>query len=216
MIDGDSLLAVVEGKQLEIRMAGINAPERDECYGPEAAMHLTELTSRPTTVARSGFDQFDRVLATLLVNGVSVNETLVVDGYALGEVYPEAEIEAEELDLGMWGACRSKHAVSIDGVNADPPGPDNDVLNQETVSLTNRGENTIDLADWTLRDYSSRHRFHFPDTELAPAETITVASGCEPRSRTLAWCSSEPVWNNQGDHVILLDDLGLIVDHLRY
>ena len=53
MFDGDSFLAIVDGGEEEVRLIGINAPERGECLADDARQALVELaadgvTGRPT------------------------------------------------------------------------------------------------------------------------------------------------------------------------
>jgi endonuclease YncB( thermonuclease family) len=215
--DGDSFRAVLAGIVTRARLFGINAPELDECFGPEAAARFSELAAgRSGSIVEHGRDQFDRVLVELTIDGVSVNRLLVEEGYALGDGFGSLEVAAEEGDAGMWVECRSRYPVIIESVAADPPGSDEDNLSGEVVTLRSEGSQPVDLTNWVLRDSSSRHRFTFPDWLLSPNETVAVSSGCEESETMLAWCSPGPVWNNEGDHALLIDAAGKIADHFRY
>ena len=41
--DGDSLVVAMNGIEERVRLIGVNAPEHDECFGPESASGLREL-----------------------------------------------------------------------------------------------------------------------------------------------------------------------------
>ncbi len=100
--------------------------------------------------------------------------------------------------------------VRVSSINYDPSGPDNEVLDEETVTIVNEGYGRVALSGWILRDESSTHRFTFPaDTVLAPGETITVVTGCSGGpTEALHWCNDGAIWSNAGDTVIISDTLG--------
>lgn len=215
--DGDSFRAAIGGVETRFRLWGINAPEQKECYGPEAFSSFRGLAEgKAGSIVEHGRDQFDRVLAELTIDGISINERLVEEGFALGDEYLAQEEAAEESEQGIWADCISERPVRIESVTADPPGPDQENLDAELVVIGNQGDQTVDLTAWLLRDSSSRHRFTFPEWVLTPYGKVTVSSGCEESAAVIGWCSAEAVWNNEGDHALLLDAEGMIVDHLRY
>ena len=99
----------------------------------------------------------------------------------------------------------------------NPPGSDEEVLDQEFVTVSNTGETTLDLGGWILRDESTVNRFRFPsDAKLDPGQAIDVITGCNPSTGQLAWCADRSVWNNGGDSAFLLDGFGRIVATDRY
>ncbi|HEX5695493.1 MAG TPA: lamin tail domain-containing protein, partial [Acidimicrobiia bacterium] len=91
-----------------------------------------------------------------------------------------------------------------------PPGPDGESLDLERVVLT--AAEPIDLDGWTLRDESSAHRCSFRSgARIDPGAPLTVSSA-DP-----CWVpGSSPVWNNEGDLVLLLDPTGRVVARHRY
>ena len=75
----------------------------------------------------------------------------------------------------------------------------------------------MNLADWTLRDESSRNRYVFIGLNLKPGMSVTVRTGCgEDHFDTLYWCSEQAVWSNDGDTAILQDHHGSVVDRWVY
>lgn len=229
VFDGDTV-AVETGSDeaLDVRLAGINAPEDDECHHDESLDYLqNSVGGKEVTFEVSGTDQFGRYLAHVWADGRHVNRELVAAGQALattpdeGDPYGDSLLDAEEAAaeaaVGIWAsdACgRSDQlpALTILEVDQDPAGRDEDALEGERVIIANRGEAEVDLSGWMLRDESSRHRYEFPrGTLLGEGETITVTSA-DPGWRP----GGSPVWNNGGDLVLVLDPSGRIVAHRRY
>lgn len=231
IIDGDSLRAVLNDETIEIRLLGINAPERGECWADEARSVLTEaVVHGSTTIVPDERDQYGRLLAYVYVGETNVNRQLVADGSAIAiavdhEYLPDflaAEEEAIALERGLWnptacGSSSDRFDIRIWAIEPDAPGRDDRNPNGEFVALTNEGPDA-DLSGWMLRDESSAHRYRFPEGfVLATGEIITVRSGCGVDSRPdIYWCADGTVWTNSGDTVLLLDDFGAVVDRVRY
>lgn len=225
--DGDTLLVDNGSATLQLRLAGINAPEADECHHEESGDHLrTMVEGREIEFEVVDIDQFGRSLAHIWLDGLHVNKSLVAEGYAIatspdGDTRVadliEAEAAAARQGLGIWAedACGRSDPlppIRIEAVRPDPSGRDEQDLGGEQVTLSNDGDDGIDLSGWMLRDESSRHRYEFPDgTWLGSGESVTVTSG-DPEWRP----GGSPVWNNGGDLVMVLDPSGRVVDHLRY
>lgn len=227
--DGDSFRGSVRGEEIEVRLLGINAPERDECFATESTNWLTEtIEGKEIGLAREAeLDQFDRVLARAVVDGTYVNLEAVATGHALvfgatkeGRGFVEAEDAARSAGIGIWGddicgAIGPKASFEIVEIDYNPPGPDE----VETVTIKNTGDESVDLTGFILRDESSINRFELPLLVLEPSEELAiVVADCEPiyPSRTITWCSDRPVWNNDGDTALLLDNYGRIVAFDRY
>ena len=93
VIDGDTIRVDFAGGSNEsVRLIGINTPESDECYGPEASAALSVLVDQQNVVmARdvSNRDQFGRLLRYIyLPDGTFVNLVMVRQGYALAREFP--------------------------------------------------------------------------------------------------------------------------------
>lgn len=230
VLDGDSLVVRDGGEELDVRLLGINAPERDECHAERSRAALTDLVeSGPVALASEGTDQFGRRLGYVTAGGEDVNLALVAAGAALATggdhprraAYLAAEETAYDLRAGLWqpDACGPATAgLDITGVAADPDGPDDQNLSGEWADIVNDGAAAVDLTGWVLRDDSSTHRFGFPDRlTLAPGRGVRVFVGCgTDDGATLFWCHDSPVWNNAGDAALLLDAAGNVAARLRY
>jgi micrococcal nuclease len=242
VLDGDTLSMLVNGTETDVRLSGINAPELTECWGQDAESRLASLVGDKELLLVAGetdVDEFGRLLRYAYLETPSatvfINSTLVSEGNAVavqhGEEFDAAfkslEARAFQSGRGMWGGvvCGNAEAiradrpvVRIDDIVFDPPGPDDEALDEEYVTIVNEGYGRVDLSGWTLRDESSTNRITIPGgAVLSPGDTFTVVTGCDDTgSNTIAWCSDTPIWSNGGDTVIVLDTLGNAVIWFSY
>ncbi|HSJ74035.1 MAG TPA: thermonuclease family protein [Miltoncostaeaceae bacterium] len=128
VIDGDTLIARIDGRRVRVRLLGVDAPDTAgygsaECYGPEAADAARGLLPRGARLAlrtdptQGREDRFGRLLAEVTVAAAArtVNEALVGGGSAevfrgdgRGRLQPRLralERRAREGGLGLWGSC---------------------------------------------------------------------------------------------------------------
>jgi endonuclease YncB( thermonuclease family) len=97
----DSTPEAPKGRRIKLRLLGLDAPERCQPRGPEAAAALmAKVQDRRVTVQRTATDDHGRGLATLWIDGVDVGAWLVADGHAWSARYrgnpgPYANEEAE-------------------------------------------------------------------------------------------------------------------------
>lgn len=81
--DGDSLTVLVKGREKEIRLYGIDAPERKQAFGQKAKGEITALcVGKSLDIEELDQDSYGRAVAWVEVNGRSVNEMMVASGYA--------------------------------------------------------------------------------------------------------------------------------------
>ncbi|MGB9358206.1 MAG: lamin tail domain-containing protein [Acidimicrobiia bacterium] len=233
VFDGDSIEVDLDGRTEEVRLVGINAPERDECFGDESREALIGLLGEGDLVLVSGSDgdtdRYGRLLRFVYVDGDNINGRTLANGNAVvlqsGHDYNPAFVEIGDLaaaaGYGMWGpdACgpAPPAGATIIEVLYNPPGPDDEVLNSEYVTIGNEGQATLDLTGWTLRDESSQNRYVFFDIRLEPGDHVTVRTGCgQDRDDSVFWCADRSVWSNSGDTAILQDRHGNVVDRWTY
>lgn len=228
--DGETFdVELEDGSTDTVRLIGVNAPGRDECWGEEASLVLETLTPVGNEVGLtwdvSARDGLGRLLRYVWVGGMSVNEELVRRGAAISRRYPpdtslaerfeSAQADAEANSLGLWApdACGSSADASIDIVEIafDAPGNDNENLNGEWITVFNNGDSSVEMTGWGIHDESATNRYTFPPGfTLAAGATVSVFSGCgEDSDDALYWCSQgSGVWNNDGDTVFITDPLG--------
>ncbi|WP_239640283.1 lamin tail domain-containing protein [Halorubrum distributum] len=94
--------------------------------------------------------------------------------------------------------------LTVAEIHADAAGDDRDNLNDEYVVFENTGNETLDLSGWTIEDEAGQ-RYTVPEGfELATGETVTLHTGSGTSTTTgLYWGSGSPIWNNDGDIVII-------------
>ncbi|NNC93510.1 MAG: hypothetical protein HKN80_13575 [Acidimicrobiia bacterium] len=231
VLDGDSLLVDIDGTETEVRLLGINTPERDECFDAEAKARTTELATERVRLVGTDEDRFGRLLRyAYAADGALINQQLVTEGvalalstgHALQDEFKAAEAEAFRQQLGRWqpDACgpTADSEVEISDVEYDAPGDDTRNRNGEWVEITNVGSQPVPLDGWSIQDESSSHRFEFPTGfALAAGTDVRVSSGCgTPSDEQLFWCDDDPVWTNRGDTAYLLDPSGNVVDRLAF
>jgi micrococcal nuclease len=233
--DGDSLVVLLNGVEERVRLIGINAPEQDECLGPESGEALRDLLDGTTVVLEAdeeSTDQYGRLLRYVWIGDVLANRRQAATGLAIARGFlpnthlqhllDEAEDLASNQKLGIWNptACGGEAAPAVDIalVEANPAGRDEDNLNDEYIVLVNPNDIAIDLTGWILRDSSTSHRYEFPNgTTLEANAELTVRTGCgEDSAQELFWCAGGPVWDNGGDEAFLLSPSGAIAATLEY
>ncbi|GJD23926.1 hypothetical protein RIVM261_088820 [Rivularia sp. IAM M-261] len=77
--DGDSIWVSKNGKQIEVRLACIDAPEPTQPWGSESAEKLKQLLppDQKVELRETGKDRYNRTVAELFLNGQSVNLRMV-------------------------------------------------------------------------------------------------------------------------------------------
>lgn len=124
-MDGDTLHVLRRGRDVTVRLIGIDTPEvgwyggTAECYGAQAgrfAMRLLEGERVTLELDEERLDQYGRLLAYVsLEDGRMVNVLLVRRGFATLTIYPPndrhedrlraAEDAARAEGAGLWSAC---------------------------------------------------------------------------------------------------------------
>ena len=127
VVDGDTLVVDLEGRDERVRLIGIDAPESvaeerpDQCYGVEASDEVKRLLPAGTELVLERDveprDQYGRLLAYVYrsVDDLFINEVLVRDGFAGVLNYPPNDTYAERFrtletaarsaGAGLWGVC---------------------------------------------------------------------------------------------------------------
>ena len=120
--DGDTLRTRIGRSTERVRLIGVDAPERGECYSTRSGELLRELAQGKVVrilgdrTQREG-DWFGRLLAyVVLPDGIDAGEVLLERGgavvfetrppFARHEVYAAAQAEAARAAAGIHGACR--------------------------------------------------------------------------------------------------------------
>lgn len=123
---GEQVVSVIDGDSFKIdndqtiRLASLNAPENDLCYGPEATKALTNKILNKKVILRDlKTDMYGRILAMVYVDGEIVNEYMIKNGLAVSSRQGGIENAkiiaannyARENKKGLYGSC----------IQTDPP-----------------------------------------------------------------------------------------------
>jgi len=124
------------------------------------------------------------------------------------------DTDTEENDTSATDPGATLEVVTV---NADAEGDDRENLTDEYVIFENTGEDAIDLSGGTVEDAAGRS-YEFPDGFTLEAEaTVTLRTGSGTDTDTeVYWGSGSPIWNNDGDTVIVRTDSGDIVVEESY
>lgn len=128
VVDGDTVVAAVDGTIERVRLIGVNTPESVkpdtpvECFGHEASQHTAELLPPGTVIHLERDleprDDYGRLLAYVFraTDGLFVNDDLVRLGYARTlRIRPNVTYAAQlarssqrarDEGLGLWSTCR--------------------------------------------------------------------------------------------------------------
>lgn len=113
---GDSITVLdAQSKQQRVRLLGIDAPEKDQAFGPSARQKLSTLVfGKTVTVKYQKVDRSGRPLGKVLIGATDVNLEMLKSGMAwyytndrdLPEsdrpLYATAEREAKAAERGLW------------------------------------------------------------------------------------------------------------------
>jgi endonuclease YncB( thermonuclease family) len=110
--DGDTISILDRSRnQHRIRLYGIDTPEWDQPHGKRAKNALTRLLERKTVgVVIVNTDRLGRTVATVYLDGININATMVQQGHAWwyqkyaphNRLLEVAQRQAREQQLGLW------------------------------------------------------------------------------------------------------------------
>jgi endonuclease YncB( thermonuclease family) len=113
VLDGDTVLVSHDKKKTTIRLAGIDAPEKLQEFGPASRDALTALVLRKDVrVITRTVDDYGRVVALLEVGRVNVNEEQLRRGmaweysqYHADKALLALQVEAQRARRGLWAGA---------------------------------------------------------------------------------------------------------------
>lgn len=110
VIDGDTVLIRRAGGVLKIRLAEIDAPEKDQPFGASSQRSLSDMVlGKQVQVVSQAMDQYGRMVARLNVGGLDVNTEQIRRGMAWEYSFHHSnhelialEAEARQEPRGLW------------------------------------------------------------------------------------------------------------------
>jgi endonuclease YncB( thermonuclease family) len=115
VIDGDLITITSKGKEIEIRLFGIDTPEKTQAFG-QSAKNFTgaKASGKEIRVEPISKDQSGRTVAMVFVNGINLNEQIISQGF--GWVYRQY---CKESICADWLKLESNAKASQKGLWAD-------------------------------------------------------------------------------------------------
>lgn len=117
VIDGDTIVVrLADDSEEHVRIVGIDATEKGECYAEEATKRLEELLQGKTVTLQINSqgddrDTYGRLLRYVLVGGTDIGATLLQEGYVKNypwfthmkmDTYKDYETKAKANAVGLW------------------------------------------------------------------------------------------------------------------
>ena len=113
LLDANIITVLHEGKGENIRLYGIDTPEKGQAFGKKAKQFTSGMVYAKTVeVETKDTDRHGRSVALIYVDGKSLNEALVKNGYAwvyrkyckesFCEDWLNLEVVAKYKKIGLW------------------------------------------------------------------------------------------------------------------
>jgi endonuclease YncB( thermonuclease family) len=108
--DGDNLTVVINDEQVRVRLAGIDAPEKNQPFGTRSRQSLSDLCFwKQVVVTPKGKDQYGRMFAKVRCGDVDAGEEQVkrgmawiYDRYVKDPSLDPLQAEARAAQRGLW------------------------------------------------------------------------------------------------------------------
>ena len=107
--DGDTIVLM---DRTRVRLHGIDAPERDQPYGPMATAALEYMVEKSVYIVEVDTDRYGRMVGQLYHSkeGYDINASMVCAGFAWwyeryapdSKVFEDCQEEAESVPKGLW------------------------------------------------------------------------------------------------------------------
>ncbi len=206
IIDGDTIVA---GNQ-NIRLLGMNTPERGEKYYSEAKEFLEkEILNKSIRLVfgKDKKDRYNRTLAYIFLNGKNINLKLVEEG--LANYYFPSGKDQYYLDFqNAWNKC------ILEEKNLCEPSKEKCAkcillkelnLKSQEIIFYNQCNFSCDLTNWEIKD-EGRKKFVFPNFVLESKKEIKIKINKEKiEGNILTWERKNYVWTKTGDTLFLRD-----------
>jgi endonuclease YncB( thermonuclease family) len=185
VLDGDSLIASVDGREVELRLADVDAPEHGQAYGEQAKRALSDLVrGRIVTIDVRKRDQYGRWVVDVALAGRAIDHALVEAGHVWVYRKYNRERRLVELEDGARAARRGLWAQPQGDI--EPPWEWRHAAHEEPtpgaatgVVLANRRSHIYHLPNCPgYGTVSERNRVYFDSERAAVAAGYRRARNC--------------------------------------
>lgn len=110
VLDGDTVKLRSDWHIYKIRLAGIDAPEKQQAYGAQSKIYLEHLIAdKDVSIKVLSCDQYGRYVGKIYLNGKDINGEMIRSGYAWhyyhfdsNPVYAGFMLDAQRSNRGLW------------------------------------------------------------------------------------------------------------------
>lgn len=110
VMDGDTVMVLRDGQKLKVRLANIDAPEKDQAFGKQARDSLLQMVGKKRVqIDGQAVDQYGRIVGLLSVDGTNVNQEQLKRGmaweyshYHSDKTYTTLQDRAQQARRGLW------------------------------------------------------------------------------------------------------------------
>ncbi len=110
VMDGDTVMVLRGNQRIKVRMANIDAPEKDQAYGKESRESLQQMLGRKTVrIDSQAVDKYGRMVGTISLDGMDVNQEQLRRGMAWENSHFHSDrkflglqADAQKMRRGLW------------------------------------------------------------------------------------------------------------------
>jgi micrococcal nuclease len=108
--DGDTIKVLKDGKQVKIRLAAIDCPEKKQPYGQKAKQFTSDMVAgKVVKVWETDTDRYGRIVGFVFIGDKNLNKELLSAGlawhykqYSRDPEMAKLEFEARSAKRGLW------------------------------------------------------------------------------------------------------------------
>lgn len=110
VMDGDTVMVLRDGHKTKVRLANIDAPEKDQPFGKQSRDSLLEMVGKKQVqIDSQAVDQYGRIVGSISLDGRSINREQVQRGmaweyshYHSDKTYLGLQSDAQQARRGLW------------------------------------------------------------------------------------------------------------------
>lgn len=149
---GEKVVSVIDGDSFKIandqtiRLASLDAPGTEYCFGKESAAALNKkILGKKVIISDIKTDRYGRVMAMVYVNGISVNEYMIKNGFAL-HLWDTSTLKKELSAANDFARENRLGIFSPECYQTEPPNP-KCAIKGSIIQTTKKKEYTMPTCD---------------------------------------------------------------------
>ncbi len=184
VIDGDTIVVNLDGRNYKVRFIGIDTPERGRPYYWEATQKTREMVlGKDVRLVKdvSETDKYGRLLRYVYVDDKFVNAELVKQGYALQFTLPP-DVKYADLFRKLAAEAREKGVGLRSSNTAGLPSNSNNAGKQDIKFIGNANSQVFHYANCPYaKKIAPDNIVNFPSSEDAKSQGYRPCKTCNPK-----------------------------------